>query len=136
MREKNEYMSAFSLFSWLMLVVLLLPAIKCVCNFFFLPIKAKKKRRAEKKRAEKKRKKKRLTPTKHINRQRPSQRPSLQQKITRKLSNHISNIKNRRQPRILLSHQFRIRPQPKNRLCSQGCFVGLLNAVAEPHERE
>lgn len=135
MREKNQYMSAFSLFSWLMLVVLLLlPAIKCVCSFFLLPIKVKEKRRAEKKR--KKKKRKRHTPTKHINRQRPSQRPSLQQKITRKLSNHIRNIKNRRQPRILLSHQFRIRPQPKNRLCSQGCFVGLLNAVAEPHERE
>lgn len=76
------------------------------------------------------------TPTKHINRQRPSQRPSLQQEITRKLSNHIRNIKNRRQPRILLSHQLRIRPQPKNRLRGQRSFVGLLNAVAEPHERE
>jgi hypothetical protein len=77
-----------------------------------------------------------LTPKEHVYAQGSPERPSLQEEIAGEFANHICEVEDGCEPAVLLSHEARILPEPKNRLSTEGCFVCLLDAITQPHERE
>lgn len=76
------------------------------------------------------------TPAEHVQAQRLADRPSLQQEVRRKLPGKIGDVEDGRQPRILLADEVGVFDQPEDGLGADRRFVGLLDAVAEPHQRE
>lgn len=76
------------------------------------------------------------SPAEHVDAQTLPQAPSLQEEVGWELAAEVGNVENRRQPRVLLADEVGVFSQAEDRLGSEGGFVGLLDAVAEPHERE
>lgn len=77
-----------------------------------------------------------LTPAEHVNAQRLAQRPSLQQEVGRKLAAQVGDVEDGRQPAVLLTNEAGVFPQAEDCLGPQSGLVGLLHAIAEPHQWE
>lgn len=76
------------------------------------------------------------TPAKHIHAQGSAKRPTLQEEVGRKLSAEVGDVEDGRQPRILLADQPGVLAQAEDGLRAERRLVRLLDAVAEPHERQ
>lgn len=74
------------------------------------------------------------TPTDHVKRQGPAHFVPLKDDVGRELEAHVCDVEDGGQPGILLSNKVRVVAEAKGCLCAEGCFVGLLNSVADPHE--
>lgn len=75
-------------------------------------------------------------PDDHVARQRPAHLVPLQHDVGRELEAHIRDVEDGRQPRVLLPREVGVIAEPERGLRAEGGLVRLLDAVAEPHERE
>lgn len=60
----------------------------------------------------------------------------MQEEVGRELAAEVGYVENCRQPGVLLADEVGVFAEAEDCLGAEGGFVGLLDAVAEPHERE
>lgn len=75
-------------------------------------------------------------PADHVARQGAAHLVPLQQDVGRELEAHVRDVEGGRQPCVLLAREVGVVTEAECGLGAEGCLVRLLDAVAEPHQRQ